>query len=410
MVKSVASPLGLDASRVIDRDIYVDPDVFEAEKSRIFHKTWQWLGHVGEMRKSGDYLTADIAGVPVVVARDRDGELHGFFNSCTHRGAILAPKRRGNCGAGFQCMYHAWNFDMEGKCVGIPWPEAYGEIDRTDYDVPPLRVEVFADLVFVTLDDSLPSLLEYLGTVAPYVEEIAAGTEPLGRVRWWFEGNWELWHENFRDMYHPQFTHRSILAGYKSVETQGENFWLDDGHGLLSWPLQRNAENVVKAMEEATGLEFTESAESAGLQARQRPPADVGDRTKWNHISAVFPNLDFQFGGGGAGRTLQVVRPVSPGRTIVELMEFGVRGESAEARQWRLEHSVDTQSASGKISGDDNEATRRVQIGVGARDRVPWSNFSRGQSPGKKGEKHDEYSIRSFYDAWRRRMGPDFSW
>ena len=57
MVKSVASPLGLDASRVIDRDIYVDPDVFEAEKSRIFHKTWQWLGHVGEMRKSGDYLT-----------------------------------------------------------------------------------------------------------------------------------------------------------------------------------------------------------------------------------------------------------------------------------------------------------------------------------------------------------------
>ena len=307
-------------------------------------------------------------------------------------------------------MYHAWNFDMEGKCVGIPWPEAYGEIDRTDYDVPPLRVEVFADLVFVTLDDSLPSLLEYLGTVAPYVEEIAAGTEPLGRVRWWFEGNWKLWHENFRDMYHPQFTHRSILAGYKSVETQGENFWLDDGHGLLSWPLQRNAENVVKAMEEATGLEFTESAESAGLQARQRPPADVGDRTKWNHISAVFPNLDLQFGGGGAGRTLQVVRPVSPGRTIVELMEFGVRGESAEARQWRLEHSVDTQSASGKISGDDNEATRRAQIGVGARDRVPWSNFSRGQSPGKKGEKHDEYSIRSFYDAWRRRMGPDFSW
>ncbi len=82
MVKSVEAPLGLDPSRVINRDIYVDPDIFEAEKSRIFHKTWQWLGHVGELQKAGDYLTADMAGVPgLVVARNKSGNLHGFYNS-----------------------------------------------------------------------------------------------------------------------------------------------------------------------------------------------------------------------------------------------------------------------------------------------------------------------------------------
>ena len=101
---------------------------------------------------------------------------------------------------------------------------------------------------------------------------------------------------------------------------------------------------------------------------------------------------------------LQVVRPLGVDRTMVELLALGTEGESKEARQWRLERTLDSQASSGKVSGDDNEAMVRCQAGCMV-DAVGWSNMSRGQAPGKIGEKRDEYSLRSFYHTWRRYMG-----
>ena len=67
--------LNLDGSRVIDRVVYVDRDIYAAEQERIFAKTWQWVAHESELREIGDYITVTIAGRPVIVSRDTDGEL-----------------------------------------------------------------------------------------------------------------------------------------------------------------------------------------------------------------------------------------------------------------------------------------------------------------------------------------------
>ena len=56
-------------------------------------------------------------------------------------------------------MYHAWSFDLEGKLVGVPYPEAYGEdFDRSQLGLVPVRCETFGDLVFVNLSNDTPSL------------------------------------------------------------------------------------------------------------------------------------------------------------------------------------------------------------------------------------------------------------
>ena len=66
---------------------------------------------------------------------------------------------------------------------------------------------------------------------------------------------------------------------------------------------------------------------------------------------------------------------------------------------------LDGQTAAGKISGDDNEAARRCNVGFGAVRESRWSNMDRGQDPGGQGGKNDEYSLRSFYDAYKHYMG-----
>ena len=78
--------------------------------------------------------------MPVVVSRHREGVLRAFYNTCTHHGAVLAPKQRGNYGASFTCMCHAWNFDLAERCTGVPYPEDYGDMDRRLYDISPVRV------------------------------------------------------------------------------------------------------------------------------------------------------------------------------------------------------------------------------------------------------------------------------
>ena len=388
------NPLGLDGSRVIDRRIYVDPAIYAAEIERIFAKTWLWVAHESEIPEFGDYVTATVAGRPIVISRGGGGRITAFLNTCTHRGAILAAHPRGNSAGSFVCFYHGWCFDTEGKFTNAPMPVAYGEnLKKGCYDAPAIRHDLFAGNVFVSLNPDAPPLAEFLGEAGPHIERYTSRHEALGRVRWLLKGNWKLWHENFRDNYHPMYTHRTIGANYQGVTIQGANIDLTGGHSLLSFPAQGNPDTVRQMMRNITGKT------PEGQIGLRRPTGNPDYR---HNIMAVFPNLDFQFPmTGEGGGYLQHVIPQAVDRAVVEIVVFGEAGEPPEARQARLDRFLDAQAASGKISGDDNEAARRCSVGFGTVNEVRWSNMDRGQEPGREGGKNDEYSLRAFYDAYK---------
>ena len=69
---------------------YSDPELTARERERIFARAWQYVGHLGELGDGAGYLAARVGDIPIVVTRDREGQLRAFLNVCRHRGSVLA--------------------------------------------------------------------------------------------------------------------------------------------------------------------------------------------------------------------------------------------------------------------------------------------------------------------------------
>jgi phenylpropionate dioxygenase-like ring-hydroxylating dioxygenase large terminal subunit len=391
----------------VPRDVYRDRDVHDAELRLIFDRTWQFACIANEVSAPGDYLNVTIGDQPVVVVRGKDLALRAFINACTHRGALVTDHRKGNCGSTMKCMYHAWAFDLTGRLVGVPYPDAYGpEFDKTDHALAQVRCSEFGDLVFVAIDPLIDDLVTYLGEFGPRLFDYVDGIEAIGRNAWIYEGNWKLWHENFRDNYHPEFTHRWIHDVMARYADRGGNWACRPGHSVLQWvDVEPDFLRYTANLERKGGIHVP----VAGLpQAEQRLPPEL----IWE-VLASFPNVDYQptpllaLGDvpSGLNKTgfIQTVTPLGVDRARVELIVYSQKGESADDRRWSLRHLADGQGSWGKVSGDDTEAAERVQTGLRGRS-TDVNLFSRGRAPGDGGadvNPRDEYSQREFYRVYR---------
>ena len=391
------------AAGVVDRGIYSDPEVLALERELIFGRTWQYACTVHDVKSAGDFFTVSVADQPVLVVRGGDGVLRAFFNACTHRGAVLTGERCGNYGRVLKCMYHAWAFSLSGELVGVPYQEGYGPgFDRGEFGLVPVRCESFFDLVFVALDPVVPSLAEYLGEMADHLGPYVQGIEPIGRNSWVYRGNWKLWHENFRDNYHPEFTHRRIHDVTPHYADAGGNWGLEPGHSVLQWAGPRTPQyaNYRRSLLRHSGVDVGDVSVRAAANLRR---ADDGVQQE---VLAVFPNFDIQPGPKNPNHSpagyIQTVTPLTVDTARVEITVYSSVDDDEETRRAALENLADSQGSWGKISCDDTEAAYRCQVGIrGQGTRV--NIFTRGTEPGRGGQhaqSRDEYSQREFYRAY----------
>jgi len=162
--RSGGAPLTLHASA------YSDPAILERERREVFARAWMVIGHVSEVRESGDYATGTIAGEPVVVVRDEHGELRAFSNVCRHRAAQLASGS-GSCGKVLRCPYHGWTYRLDGSLAAMPEGRGFGEdFDRDQVRLPEFRVDTLGGLVFVNMDPAAEPLRDWFGDIAERFE------------------------------------------------------------------------------------------------------------------------------------------------------------------------------------------------------------------------------------------------
>jgi benzoate/toluate 1,2-dioxygenase alpha subunit len=388
----------------VGRDIYLDPEQLALENEHIFRRTWHYACTIHDLKNTGDFYTVTVADEPILVVRGADGELRAFLNACTHRAAILTGDRCGNYGQIFKCMYHAWAFNLKGDLIAVPYEEDYPkEFQKENFGLDQVHIDVFEDLVFVALDPKVPTIDEYLGEMVDHLRPYVQDIEPIGRNSWIYEGNWKLWHENFRDNYHPEFTHRSIHDMTPHYADRGGNWGVSPGHSVLQWVSEEpNMRNYARSLQRHSGVPFELPEPRADRVLR-----GVSEGDSPQEVLAVFPNFDIQPGLKFRSEDvksgyIQTVTPMGVNRAKVEITVYSGVNDTPERRQAVLENLADSQGSWGKVSCDDTEAALRCQIGLRARGNF-GNIFTRGEEPGRGGQEagaRTEYSQREFYRVY----------
>src|SRR5579859_4158391 len=143
---------------IISREVFVSQEVYDEEQEKVFSRSWLFVGHESQVAKPGDFFASYMGEDPVVLARDRKGQIHVFLNSCRHRGMKVCRYDEGNA-AVFTCPYHGWSYGLDGALVGVPrFKEGYyEELDKADWGLIEARICNYKGTIWATWDDKGPS-------------------------------------------------------------------------------------------------------------------------------------------------------------------------------------------------------------------------------------------------------------
>jgi phenylpropionate dioxygenase-like ring-hydroxylating dioxygenase large terminal subunit len=290
--------LPLENRRSLPPWCYSDPAFLDAEIRRVFRRAWVGIGRVDRLAASGDFAAFDLAGAPVILLRDGDGQLRAFANSCRHRGTLLL-KGEGNCRA-IRCPFHGWSYGLDGALLGAPQMDSEPGFDKASHGLVPVRLAEMEGFLFVTLDDALEELADWLGDFPDRHAPWSLADMVTGRRREFEVAcNWKLFLEVFNEYYHLRYVHPGTIGGiYHDPDdpdaTRGHyvtQFGIHDGvSGLL-------ADSHDKAL-----------PPMAGLAGRNRD----GTRYSW-----MFPNMTFAVARDAMW--IYEAHPLAPDRTRVAL-------------------------------------------------------------------------------------------
>ena len=403
----------------LNRGVLVDADVLEREHAAIFQQCWIYCGHESEIAEPGDFRTRDVAGRPVIFARDSGGNARAYLNTCTHRGAVLCREREGSRER-FACMYHGWTFDIDGRLVVVPGKDSYGpEFDTGAFSLAePAGFAAYRGFYFIhfgrdpqPLDDYLAGAKEYLDLVVDQSPsgrlQIIAGTQEYD-----IRANWKLLVENSFDDYHLHATHSTYLEYMKDsgvsvkipkglvMPAPGVGKALGNGHAVVDNVNFRG--RPIAAWIPLYGEDAKDEMAGIRRELDGRLGAERAKRVaETNRNLVVFPNLVIN---DGSSVTVRTFWPLAVDHMRVTAWAAGPAEESETARARRLDSFLTFYGPGGMATPDDVEVLEMVQRGLATWREVPWSEMSRGLN--KEGEQlnTDELHLRAFWRQWNKLM------
>ena len=206
--------------RTLEPRYYLDPDLFRQEQKGLMARSWQFAGHVSQLRSPGDYFTFEVAGENLFCVRDRDSEIHAFFNVCKHRAHELVSGH--GCAKRLVCPYHNWTYDLNGRLMGGPNLASVPNLDISKIRLTSVRIENFHGFLFVNLDDTAAPMDEWFPQVRSEILEFVPQIAELELLQWITVSercNWKLSVENYSECYHCRINHKTFANGVIKPET-----------------------------------------------------------------------------------------------------------------------------------------------------------------------------------------------
>jgi len=415
---AVDAPIGWD--RLIEHDrvhgsLYTDPAIYEAELERIWYRSWVYVGHVSEVTEPNDYVVKSIGPQPVIMTRDKQGEIHLLLNRCTHRANLVCDAPKGNSSA-FRCPYHGWTFSNTGKLLGYPFNSGYGGTEaKKDLGLGRVaRIGIYQGFVFGSFAEEGPTLLEYLGDAREAFDRLCA-LSPTGEVELtagWLQhkvkANWKMLVENETDGYHPQFVHASIFSVAKSG--------IGDLYGEKSTALSRDlgnghTENDLRPEFRRIGQplgwfgttpdrvpDYVAKMEARHGEAKARELLIDGSP----HVM-IFPNLFI------AEIQLFVIQPLAVDESVQHVTAIQFK-DAPDLNRRMLQQTIGSVGPAGFLLADDSEMYERNQRGVRAKN-PEWLVLKRGVHRERRdedghvvGDATDEVPQRAIWAHYRKLM------
>lgn len=383
----------------VHRAVYVDPQLFELELERIWHRAWIYVGHESQVRQPGDYFATEIGRNPVLMVRHADGSVRVMFNRCTHKGVMVARARTGRV-RNFVCSYHGWVFGTDGALKGVPLADGYAgtvvQADNPEFGLKPLpRVATYRGFVFASLAADGPDLKTFLGPAVIGFDDMVdrapdGDVEVFGTcARTIQHANWKFFFENQLDGVHAGITHRSSTEAAKKVAAsrwsnpeevprevrmfmaqeppEPKSVWVNlntsnyrHGHGFLGGYQEHRGQDPVTLEYEAIIKRKYGDAEGERKLARSL------------HHTVIYPCLSIQ----SQFQQVRVIKPLAVDRTLMEIWHFRLKGapQAFQRRNMIIANMVNTPATI--VSCDDYENWYRAQTGLQARAQ-DWVSIHR---------------------------------
>jgi len=329
----------------LPNECYVDDAMYRHEQDTLFRNSWAAIGFGKDIPIPGAVKPVEFLGIPMLMARNKDGAINVFQNVCRHRGMILVEEPQQLRGP-ITCPYHAWAYDLDGNLrrtphVGGPDIDALDSVQHCDYPLIRVRSHVWKDMVFVNVGGDAPAFEVYARCL---IERWREFDQPLhhggadSSLTLTLACNWKLAVENYCEAYHLPFVHPS-LNSYSRLE---DHYNIIDESGFAG---------------QGTMVYQPQMSEDG-----KRFPRFGGLSAKWDkgaEYVALFPNV--LLGVHNDHYFNIILTPDGPGRTREQIAlyyadEAALGADYAAMREtntemWRLVFSEDIQVVEGMQRG-----------------------------------------------------------
>ena len=202
---------------------YTSPEDYEREKEAIFYRSWNFIGHVGQLPDIGSYFACRVHDQNLFAVRGKDGELRAFYNVCQHRGHELL-KGEGRTKV-ITCPYHAWSYHIDGRLRTARGSEKVAGFDKREFCLTEVRIEDFCGFLFANLDPEAPPLADQVPGLADEMRHYEPDLDRLvfaHRLTYEIKANWKTVIDNYLECYHCPPAHRAFsdlvdIKQYRSV-------------------------------------------------------------------------------------------------------------------------------------------------------------------------------------------------
>jgi phenylpropionate dioxygenase-like ring-hydroxylating dioxygenase large terminal subunit len=330
---------------------YSNAAMTRLEHQRILLPSWQIVCHINDIPAPGRFITFDLGPDSIVALRDRAGEIHAYHNVCRHRAARLL-EGAGSCGNSVTCPYHGWTYNLDGSLRGTPVRESFPGLDRDKHGLIPVRMEIMAGFVFVTLtgDGPPPSAMwgDMLADFRPYRFEDMQPLAPMYYEDW--DVDWKVAMDNYLESYHVPIGHPGLSRMFTPD--------YDDQLNLAS-----GVARGVGWMREAPSPKWSEWRYQAMVEGLTQHLPEANRRC-WRFYS-MLPNLGIDVYPDQMD-FFQVL-PRGPGKCTIRGGTYGLPDDRREMRVLRyLNARINRQ-----VQREDDDLCRRVQRGLASSFYTP---------------------------------------